>query len=51
MNIRQVVNSKFYSNTYIISEPRFTWFWLIDFGYINGIIINISDTTTFRVSL
>lgn len=38
MKVKQVINSKFTSNTYIISKPECDWIWLIDIGEIEGVL-------------
>jgi hydroxyacylglutathione hydrolase len=38
MQVKQIVNSVFTSNTYIISETKSKWVWLIDIGDIEGVL-------------
>jgi len=38
MKVKQVVNSVFTSNTYIISEAKCNWIWLVDIGDMEGVL-------------
>jgi hydroxyacylglutathione hydrolase len=38
MQLKQIVNSVFNSNTYIISEDNYDWVWLIDIGEMDGVL-------------
>lgn len=38
MQVKQIVNSVFTSNTYIISEAKSDWIWLVDIGDIEGVL-------------
>jgi glyoxylase-like metal-dependent hydrolase (beta-lactamase superfamily II) len=42
MKVKQVINSKFSSNTYIISDSGSDWVWLIDIGAVDEVITCLS---------
>ena len=42
MQVKQIVNSVFTSNTYILSEAKSKWVWLIDIGDIKGVLNSLS---------
>jgi len=48
MQVRQIVNSVFASNTYIISEDKFNWVWLVDIGDIEGVLNSLSKNTKVK---
>ena len=48
MHVKQVVNSVFNSNTYIISESTSNWVWLIDVGDIEGVFNSLSNNSIIK---
>lgn len=48
MQIKQIVNSVFTSNTYIISEAKYNWVWLIDIGDFDGVLHGLSDNSIVK---
>jgi len=38
MKVKQIINSEFSSNTYIISDPASDWVWLIDIGEFDEVL-------------
>lgn len=48
MNVSRIVNAKFLSNTFIISEPPLNWIWLIDIGDFDGVINLITKSSIVR---
>ena len=43
MQVVRIVNSVFTSNTYIISEAKSNWVWLIDVGDIEGVLESLPE--------
>jgi len=43
MKVNQIVNSLFTSNTYLISEDKFEWVWLIDIGDFRAVVNSLSS--------
>jgi glyoxylase-like metal-dependent hydrolase (beta-lactamase superfamily II) len=48
MQVKQIVNSVFTSNTYIVSEDNSDYVWLIDVGDIEGVLSELSNDTVVR---
>lgn len=48
MRVKQIVNSVFTSNTYIISDDNSVWVWLIDIGDIEGVLNSLSKEKTVK---
>lgn len=48
MLVKQIVNSVFNSNSYIISDENSDWVWLIDVGELEGVIDSLSQDTMVR---
>ena len=48
MQVNQIVNTVFTSNTYIISNPSYKWVWLIDIGDFDGVMNVLSKDTMVR---
>jgi glyoxylase-like metal-dependent hydrolase (beta-lactamase superfamily II) len=45
MEVKQLVNSVFTSNTYIVSDNNSDWVWLIDVGDIKGVLNSLTKGT------
>lgn len=48
MQVKQVVNSVFSSNTYIISDHGSNWIWLIDIGDFEGVLNSLSQNSLIK---
>jgi len=48
MQVKQIVNSVFTSNTYIISDDNSGWIWLIDAGDIEGLLNSLTKETCVK---
>ena len=48
MQVKQIVNSIFKSNTYIVSENNSAWVWLVDVGDIEGVLNSLTKKTFIK---
>jgi glyoxylase-like metal-dependent hydrolase (beta-lactamase superfamily II) len=48
MDVKQINNSEFTSNTYVISEAIANWIWLIDIGNFEGVLKILSKDIFVR---
>ncbi|MCK9414432.1 MAG: MBL fold metallo-hydrolase [Prolixibacteraceae bacterium] len=48
MNVIQVINEVFTSNTYVISNDNSDWVWLIDIGNLIGVLNTLSEKQQVR---
>jgi glyoxylase-like metal-dependent hydrolase (beta-lactamase superfamily II) len=48
MHVKQLINSVFTSNTYIISETKSKWVWLIDTGETDGVLNYLARETLVK---
>ena len=48
MQVKQFVNAIFTSNTYIISNEKYNWVWLVDIGDIDGVLSILTKDAIVR---